>query len=84
LTLVIWGVVAILLLLVLMKLPATAKFLLSPMKSTRERRRGGERRKHNVPVRPDRRRRPRRFEDMAEWYVERIAKKQELENSKRS
>ena len=49
-TFVIWGVVAILLLLIVMKLPATANFLLSSMKPTSERRRTRDRRKRKVPT----------------------------------
>lgn len=81
-TIVIWGIVVILLLLILMKLPATARLLLSPMKPTSERRRNKERRQHSLPVRVDRRRHPRRLDDLAGYYADRIAKKQELEDSK--
>lgn len=83
-TLAVWGIVAILLLLILMKLPAAANLLLSPMKPTSERRRGKDRRKSNAPVRVNRRRQPRRFEDQAKSYVDRIAKKQDFENSRSS
>jgi hypothetical protein len=81
-TLAIWGVVAILLLLILMKLPATTNLLLSPMKPTSERRSGKDRRQSNVPVRVNRRRRPRRFEDQAQMYADSIARKQHIEDSK--
>ena len=81
-TYVIWGVVVILLLLIVMKLPAKAKFLLSPMKPTSERRRNKDRRKSTVPVRVDQRRHPRRVDELAAYYADRLAKRQELEDSK--
>jgi hypothetical protein len=81
-TYVIWGIVAILVLLILMKLPGTAKLLLSPMKPTSERRRNKERRQQSVPVRVDRRRHPRRLDDLAGYYADRMARKQQLEDSK--
>ena len=81
-TLVIWGVVAILLILIAMRLPATADFLLTSMKPTSERRRRKEeRRKRSVPTVVDRRRRPRRLEDVAAWYVDRISADNEAQNS---
>lgn len=83
-TFVIWGIVAILLLLILMKLPATASLFLTPMKTTSERRRKKERRIREMPVRVERRRHPRRLEDQAKLYVDRIAKNQGLEGSKSS
>ena len=83
-TLAVWGIIAILLLLILMKLPAAADLLLSPMKPTSERRRGKDRRKSNVPVRVNRRRHPRRFEDQAKLYVDRIAENQGIEGTKSS
>jgi ABC-type anion transport system duplicated permease subunit len=81
-TYVIWGIVAILVLLILMKLPETAKLVLSPMKPTSERRRNKERRQQSVPVRVDRRRHPRRLDDLAGYYADRMARKQQLEDSK--
>lgn len=81
-TFVIWGVVAILVILIVMRLPATADFLLTSMKPTSERRRRkGERRKHSVPTVIDRRRRPRRLDDVAAWYVDRISAKNDSKSS---
>jgi hypothetical protein len=83
-TFVIWGIVAILLLLILMKLPATANLFLTPMKPTSERRRKKDRRIREMRVRVERRHHPRRLEDQAKVYVDRIAKKQGFEGSKSS
>ena len=68
-TLFIIAIVAILVALVIMRVSSHAKTLTSSARTTRERRSGVERRGKQVPIRRERRRRPRRQDDIAAQYV---------------
>lgn len=68
-TLFIIAIVAILVGLVIIRVSSHAKTLTSSARTTRERRSGVERRQEQVPIRRERRRRPRRQDDIAAQYV---------------
>jgi hypothetical protein len=68
--LVIVGIVAIVVILVLMRLPTIAGAYTSSFRTYRERRRKKDRRTHQVPFTFERRRLPRRERDLAAKYVE--------------
>ena len=76
-TLLIWALVAILLLLILIRLPATADLMLTSMRPTSERRWRKDRRSEKLRITFERRRRPRRLEDVAADYVERISARED-------
>jgi hypothetical protein len=72
-TLILVAIVAILVLLVLIRVSSKAgATVTSSAKPTRERRSGRDRRLRRVHVPRERRRAPRRFEDVASTYVARI------------
>jgi hypothetical protein len=72
-TLVLVAIVAILVLLVLIRISAKAGATVSSSgRPTRDRRSGRDRRVQRVRVPHERRRAPRRFEDVASTYVARI------------
>ena len=68
-TLFIIAIVAVLVALILMRLASHTKTLTSSVRTTRERRSGVERRQQRVPIRRERRKRPRRRDDIAAQYV---------------
>ena len=71
-TLFIIAIVAVLVALVLMRLSHRAGTLGSSARPTRERRSGVERRQGRVPIRRERRKRPRRQDDVAAQYLEKL------------
>ena len=68
-TLFIIAIVAVLVMLVVIRLSSHAKTLTSSARTTRERRSGVDRRQRPVPIRRERRKRPRRRDDIASQYV---------------
>jgi hypothetical protein len=66
-------VILMLVLLVLMRLPSSSTRFGSTFRTTRERRSGKDRRQRSIPVALERRRSPRRQEDLAAQYVDDIA-----------
>jgi hypothetical protein len=71
-TLFIWAVVATVIILVMFRLPAASRTFTSPFRTTRERRSGQDRRRQRISVAVERRRRPRREQDLAAQYVAKL------------
>ena len=71
-TFVVVAIIAILILLVMMRLSAKARGTGSSVRTTQNRRTGRDRREAKIRVPFERRRRPRRLDDVAADYVSRL------------